>query len=424
MSVRRTRAIAYGVVALLGVAALLFTKPLPPATPAGEVLSADRAHPWRERHDTIGQGESLISVLARGGVSELVARQAIRAAKTLDMRRIPAGMPIVVRSDSTDSLPNEIVLQLAVDRLLHLRRGDSGWTGLEEQLPWRIDTIVVMGTVHTNLYDAMDSAASDVLPRDARQQLTWALADIYDYRVDMSRDLQVGDAFKVLVERSVGAQGVTRIGRVLAASMQLSGVTTEAIRFSSQKVGGDFFDQTGKSMRTGFLRAPVEFRRISSGYGLRFHPILGVWKKHKGTDYAAASGTPVRAIGDGVVIRAGWSTGYGNVMDIRHANGYVSRYGHMKAFARGVHAGSRVTIGSTIGYVGMTGLATGPHLHFEILVNGEQRDARVALRNASSDPIPRSETAAFMQVRTGLLSLLESPARLAVTQAGVAQTTR
>jgi murein DD-endopeptidase MepM/ murein hydrolase activator NlpD len=124
------------------------------------------------------------------------------------------------------------------------------------------------------------------------------------------------------------------------------------------------------------------------------------------------------------VIRAGWSTGYGNMMDIRHANGYVSRYGHMKAFARGVHTGSRVTIGSTIGYVGMTGLATGPHLHFEILVNGEQRDARVALRNASSDPIPGSETAAFMQVRTGLLSLLDSPARLAVSQAGVAQTTR
>src|SRR4051812_12578159 len=108
MSVRRTRAIAYGVVALLGVTALLFTKPLPPASPAGELLSPDHAHPWRERRDTIGQGESLISVLARGGVSELVARQAIRAATTLDMRRIPAGMPIVVRSDSADSLPNEI----------------------------------------------------------------------------------------------------------------------------------------------------------------------------------------------------------------------------------------------------------------------------------------------------------------------------
>jgi murein DD-endopeptidase MepM/ murein hydrolase activator NlpD len=410
------------VVALLGVAALLFTKPLPPASPAGDLLSADRAHPWRERHDTIGQGESLISVLARGGVSELVARQAIRAAKTLDMRRIPAGMPIVVRSDSADSLPTEIVLQLAVDRLLHLKRGDSGWTGLEEQLPWHTDTIVVSGSIRSNLYDAMDSAASDVLPRDARQQLTWALADVYEFRVDMSRDLQVGDAFKVLAERSVGPNGVTRIGRVLAASMTLSHVTTQAVRFASQKVGGDFFDQSGKSMRTGFLRAPVEFRRISSGYGLRFHPILGVWKKHKGTDYAAASGTPVRAIGDGVVIKAGWSNGYGNMIDIRHANGYVSRYGHMKGFAHDVHVGTRVTIGSTIGYVGMTGLATGPHLHFEILVNGEQRDARTALRNASSDPIPTTETAAFTQVRMGLLAMLDSPSRVAVSQAGVAQT--
>jgi murein DD-endopeptidase MepM/ murein hydrolase activator NlpD len=425
MSVRRTRAIAYGVVALLGVAAVFFTKPLPSAAPAGEILTPEHAeHLWHERRDTIGRGESLVSVLARGGVSEVVAREAIRAAKSLDPRRIPVGMPVLVRSDSADSLPTEIVLQLAVDRLLHLKHSDSGWTGSEEQLPWRTDTIVVTGTIQSNLYDAMDAAASDVLPREARKQLTWSLADIFEYRVDMSRDLQVGDAFRVLVERSVGPQGATRVGSVLAASMKLSGVTTEAVRFKSTRVMGDYFDATGKSLRTGFLRAPVEFRRISSSFGLRFHPILGVWKKHKGTDYAAAQGTPVRAIGDGVVIRAGWSTGYGNVIDIRHANGYVSRYGHMRGFAQGVHTGSRVTIGSTIGYVGMTGLATGPHLHFEILVNGEQRDARMALRNASSDPIPASETAAFTVARTGLIAMLDSPARLAVTQAGVAQTTR
>src|SRR3954464_12798349 len=121
MSVRRTRAIAYGVVALFGVAAVFFTKPLPPAAPAGEILSAGHTeHLWHERRDTIGRGESLVSVLARGGVSEVVAREALRAAKTLDPRRIPIGMPVFVRSDSSDSLPTEIVLQLAVDRLLHL----------------------------------------------------------------------------------------------------------------------------------------------------------------------------------------------------------------------------------------------------------------------------------------------------------------
>jgi murein DD-endopeptidase MepM/ murein hydrolase activator NlpD len=426
MSVRRTRAIAYGVVALLGVAAVLFTKPLPPAarTPAGEVLTvAHTEHMWRERRDTIGRGESLINVLARGGVSEIVAREAIRAAKTLDPRRIPIGMPVLVRSAPDDSIPSEIVLQLAVDRLLHIRRSDSGWTGDEEQLPWRTDTIVVSGTIRSNLYEAMDVAARDALPVEARRQLTWTLADIFEYRVDMSRDLQVNDAFHVLVARSIGPQGTTRIGTVFAATMQLSGTTLEALRFTSTKVAGTYFDAKGKSLRAGFLRAPLQFRRISSGFGMRKHPILGVWKKHAGTDYAASSGTPVRAIGDGVVIRAGWSTGYGNVIDIRHANGYVSRYGHLRSFAKGVRGGTRVVSGSTVGYVGMTGLATAPHLHFEVLVGGVQRNPRLALQNASSDPIPAVEMATFTQLRARLLAILESPTQLAVSQAGLVQPT-
>jgi len=293
--------------------------------------------------------------------------------------------------------------------------------------PLKTDTIVVAGIISTNLYDAVDSAARDVMPSDARQMLTWSLADIYEYRVDMSRDLQVGDSFRVLAERSVGPQGAVRIGTLIAAVMKLSGTTTEAVRFHSAKVGGDFFDQNGKSMRAGFLRAPLQFRRISSVFGMRKHPILGVMKKHEGTDYAANAGTPVRAIGDGTVLRAGWHNGYGNLMEIRHANGFVTRYGHMKGFAQGVHAGSRVTIGSTIGYVGSTGLSTAPHLHFEVLVKGEQRDPRTALRNASSDPIPASEQMAYASTRTQVMALMESPARLAsadravVKQAGTRQ---
>jgi murein DD-endopeptidase MepM/ murein hydrolase activator NlpD len=128
--------------------------------------------------------------------------------------------------------------------------------------------------------------------------------------------------------------------------------------------------------------------------------VLGIWRKHKGTDYAAAMGTPVRSIGDGVVIFAGRKGGYGNVIDIRHRNGFVSRYGHLRNFAKGIHAGTRVKIGSTIGAVGKSGLATGPHLHFEVLVNGVQRDPRIALRMKGGDPIPSSEKGVFQQIRS------------------------
>jgi murein DD-endopeptidase MepM/ murein hydrolase activator NlpD len=160
-------------------------------------------------------------------------------------------------------------------------------------------------------------------------------------------------------------------------------------------------------MQAAFLRAPLEFRRISSVFGMRRHPILGVFRSHKGTDYAAASGTPVRSIGDGQVVTAGRMSGFGNVIDVRHPNGMVSRYGHLRAFARGVQRGTRVSIGETIGYVGMTGLATAPHLHFEILVNGVQQNPGVALSNRSGDPISADLRPSFALARDGMFALLD-----------------
>ena len=415
MSLRKARAIMYSVVALLGIIAVLFTKPLPSRNPAGEVLTAEHAeHRWRERHDTVRRNETLSSALLRGGVSDLIVREALRAAKTLDFRRIPANMPLRVRSEPDDSIPTEIILQLAVDRLLHLKRDSAGWSGIEERLPWITDTVVVAGVIKSTLYEAVDSAAIGFLPRDARQAIVVKLAeDIFEYRVDMSKDLQVGDKFRVVVQRRVGPNGIMRMDTVLGASMTLSGVTTEAVRFRSAKVDGLYFDQNGKPMRSGFLRNPVAFSRITSGFGSRRHPILGTIRNHQGTDYGAAAGTPIRAIGDGTVVRAGWNNGYGNVVDIRHANGYMSRYGHMRGFARGIHAGARVSREQVIGYVGQTGLATGPHLHFEVHVRGVQRNPRVVLANITADPIPPSERNAFDEQRIRTLALLTDPTLLA-----------
>jgi murein DD-endopeptidase MepM/ murein hydrolase activator NlpD len=403
------RVLLYSVVALALAGALRFTPQLPdPERKPAELLVTQAAAPsWKLKFDTLGRGESLVSLLRRDGLSDGDASAALRAASSLDPRRIPAGMPVTIKSEANDSVPSEVTLQVATDRLVHLVRSGDSWVGTDENIPWTTDTIVVGGTIASNLYDAMNASAKNDLPASARQQLAWSLADVYEYRVDMSRDLQTGDEFKVIAERLVTPAGAVRIGNVIGATFKLSGTIINAVRFASSSVSGQYFDQNGKSMRAAFLRAPLEFRRISSVFGGREHPVLGGWRLHKGTDYAADRGTPVRAIGDGVVVRAGWGSGYGNVVEIRHRNGFVTRYGHLSRF--NVRVGQRVTIGQTVAYVGSTGLATGPHLHFEVLVNGQQRDPRTALTNTGGEPVPAAERDSFVAMRDRLLASLEGP---------------
>lgn len=407
--------VALGVVAL-GIAWPHLTAVAPFEAQARPDTAASAAAPkpngtdsasWTVQRDTLHAGETLSSLLQHAGVRGADAARILAAATGLDPRRAPTGLPVAVRSAPGDSTPFEVVFQLAVDHLVHVRRlGDSVWTGTDERLPWKTDTLVVHGVIASNLYAALDDSAASVLPKGARSELAWSLADIYEYRVDMSRELQPGDAFRVLFERSHGPGGVVKVGSILAARFELSGSETDAVRFTDGSGRFEYFDQTGRSMRAAFLRVPLEFRRISSTFGLRLHPILGIMREHTGTDYAANEGTPVRAIGDGVVTFAGRRGGYGNMIDIRHRNGIVSRYGHLRGFAHGVRRGKSVTIGETIGYVGMTGLATGPHLHFEIIVDGHQRDPRTALKRDMGRPIAAAELARFDAMRDTLLAKL------------------
>jgi murein DD-endopeptidase MepM/ murein hydrolase activator NlpD len=415
------RATTYLVVALLLVLALRFTPEIPDRR-AGDVLqqaapvAAARTIPVRERApivartEHLNRGETLTALLKRAGISEDAALEVIRAAtaSALNTRYLRAGMPVEVKADSAGESPRELVFHLGIDRMVRLVRSDSGWTGSEERLAWTTDTVAVGGTIHANLYQAMEESAGALFPGHAKDELAWALADIFEYKVDMSRDLQDGDRFRALVERDVAPTGATRVRKVLAASFTLSGNETSAFRFESKRSSANYFDATGKSLRAQFLRAPLQFRRISSTFGRRFHPILGRWKSHKGTDYAASAGTPVRAIGDATVVRAGWAGGYGNVLELRHRNGYVTRYGHLRGFAKGIRAGARVEIGQTVAYVGTTGLSTGPHLHFELLVGGVQRDSRATLRSTSGEPLSAAERAAFDRLRGQMLASLDS----------------
>ena len=407
MRPRGARALIYS--ALLALAYATFAGAPPVARrPVAEVMqTVVRAPEWSRRIDTLGRGESLARVLQRSGLEEREAVAALRAVRTLDARRIPAGMPISVGRLGQDSLPSEVVLHIASDRLERLTRTDSGWRSVEERLAWTVDTVVVAGEITSTLYGAVDAGAP-ALSKRARAELAWELAEVFEYRLDMSRDLRTGDHFRVLVERSRAADGQTRIGNVLAVRFSVSGTDLEAIRYRARDGSGAYYDGQGRSLQAAFLRAPLSFRRISSVFGMRRHPILGVLKRHTGTDYAASSGTPVRTVGDGVVVHAGWRGGYGNTVEVRHRNGYVTRYGHLRAFASGVRQGSRVGIGRTIAFVGSTGLSTAPHLHFEVLVGGQQRDPGVALRMKGGFPLAAGERAAFEAARARALAALDA----------------
>lgn len=400
------RAVILGVAVAAAAAVLQLRLTLPERAPAKR-LGLERWH----ASDTLGRGESLVALLGRSGLNDVDAAAAIQSLHGLiDDRRIPAGMQVEVHGDTASPRPTDVALLLNQDKILRLRRQGDQWTAVEEKIPWVTDTLVVRGVVNSTLYDALESGSVPYLSKGARSELAWELADIYEYRVDMSRELQVGDSVRVVFERSTSPQRINRIGRILAAGLQRAGREMQAIRFVHADGKAEYFDASGKSLRASFLRAPLSFRRISSVFGLRKHPVLGIWRKHAGTDYAASTGTPVRTIGDGVVIYAGRKGGYGNVLEIRHRNGFVSRYGHLNGFASGIRTGHIVSQGETVAYVGSTGLATGPHLHFELLVNGVQRDPRYALRQSAGVALVGKERTQFDEIgRVALASLGRSP---------------
>ena len=412
MTNARARLLMAALCAGIGASAIALGRPVP-ERPAATVLAAGSrvsvGAKWRVRVDTVKRGEPLVAVLERAGVPRHEASRVLLESQAIDARKIRAGTTIT-STVNPDSGASEVVLQLAIDRLVRFTRSAaaaSGWIETEETLPWTTDTVVVGGVVSSTLTGAIAQSAA-AFPSAVRNEVAYALADILEYRVDLSRDLRVGDSIAVLMERQRAPNGAVRPGSVLAARLTVDGRRVETMRFA-QGATASYFDGDGKSMRAAFLRAPLAFRRISSVFGLRRHPILGTVRAHQGMDYAAPRGTPVRALGNGTVIFAGWKGGYGRVLEIRHPNGFVTRYGHLNGFAAGIRRGTSVAISRTVAFVGSTGLSTAPHLHFEVLVNGKHRDPRVALRNVTGEPLAPGQRATFVQLKARLFALLDSP---------------
>src|SRR6185437_8933978 len=319
---------------------------------------------------------------------------------------------IVKSNDTLDGIFRRLKLDLSDLAVLERRLNDTQTlkvtrehdqlqaSVLDNPLESRVRTI--RATIDSSLFEAVENAG-------AHDQTAVTLADIFRWDIDFVLDIQPGDSFVVTYQEFYQDGKYLKDGPVLAASFINHGREYLAVRYVDPDGGIHYYTPDGKSMQKAFLRAPVAFTRVSSKFNTaRRHPILNLIRAHKGIDYAAPMGTPVEAAGDGRIRFAGRKGGYGNVVEIDHSGGIVTVYGHLSRFAKGTHVGAHVTQGTVIAYVGMTGLATGPHLHYEYRVNGVFKNPQtVALPDAQ--PIDARWRDDFVAHSTPLLGTLVAP---------------
>jgi murein DD-endopeptidase MepM/ murein hydrolase activator NlpD len=255
-------------------------------------------------------------------------------------------------------------------------------------IPYTTETATVQGTIESSLFEAVTGTGeSDVLAMN--------LADIFAWDIDFILDIRQGDAFKALVEKRYREGQPAGYGRILAAEFTNQGTVFKAFLYQDGEQRADYYDADGQSLRKAFLKAPLSFSRISSGFTKRrFHPITKTWKAHPAIDYAAPTGTPIKSVGDGIVIKKGFTKGNGNYVKIRHNSSYETLYLHMKGFAKNIGEGKRVGQGQTIGYVGSTGLATGPHLCFRMYKNGSAVNPN-QVKVPAAQPVSKNNQADF-----------------------------
>ena len=262
------------------------------------------------------------------------------------------------------------------------------------------DTVqrTVSADIRSSLYLAGQNAGLS-------NNLIMEMVRIFGWDIDFVQDIRVGDQFHVVFDEYQKDGEKLSDGQILAAEFTTQGHTYRAFRFEDEEGRPSYFTENGESMLGTFLRSPVEFSRISSRFGKRKHPISKKWKAHKGVDYAASRGTPIRATADGKVISAGRNGGYGKTVVIRHAGRFTTLYAHMNGYAKGIKSGSRVKQGQTIGYVGTTGLSTGPHLHYEFRLDGVHRNP-LTYKTPKASSVSEKNKAKFKQVSTSYICLL------------------
>lgn len=398
----------FGIYAAFGIAPQTVTQNIPISTITEDIalpqtvaqqMPTEPTNFWQA--DQVRRDDTLASLMARLNV---------RNQDALDfLRRDPEASALASglrpgRTIQTQTTENGELLKLQYqtgqNTMLEIKRDNSGYQAQSTTPDLETHNVLKSAEIKSSLFEATDNA-------DIPDQIALQLTDIFSSDIDFHSDLRRGDRFMVVYEASYHDGELVKTGQVLAAEFINDGKTYRAIMYRNPEGQASYYTPEGKSLHKSFLRSPLEFSRISSGFSLaRFHPILQTMRAHKGVDYAAPIGTRIKASADGTVAFAGVKGGYGNVIILQHQNGISTVYGHMSGFAQGMRRGVKVAQGEIIGFVGMTGLATGPHLHYEFLVNGQQRDPmKIALPTAT--PLPAKYQADFAAHKANLLAQLD-----------------
>ncbi len=360
------------------------------ALPASSALVPDRINAVALEAETataahavvieVAPGDTLMALLTREGVNRTDAHEAVTAlSNVFSPKGLRPGQQIrltflpgeeIWAAAGEEAEPPQLaslMIQPSVDKTVQVLLDEQGgYQAASSDRPLELEVQGERGVIDDSLY-ASAVAAGVPVPTLVE------MIRLFSYDVDFQREIQPGDGFEVLYEAYYDENGErAKTGRILFASLTLSGKPLELYAFTPKSGFEDFFDSKGQSVRKALLKTPVDGARISSGFGMRKHPILGYSKMHKGVDFAVPTGTPIYAAGDGVVEMAGWNGGYGKYVRLKHNGTYMTAYGHMSKIAAGLGKGDRVKQGEVIGYVGTTGQSTGPHLHYEILVGGKQ----------------------------------------------------
>ncbi len=354
---------------------------------------------WRNEY--VRRGDKVTDLLQRLNINDIAASTYLgNAPATASLRQLPVGKSVQAEMQADGSLVALRYLDKIGNQVVIERNADGFST---HTLPVQMEQRLLLrsGEIESSLFAATDAVG---LP----ESIAYQMAEIFGGGLDFHRDLRKGDTFNVIYEMNYSNGEPTRSGRILAAEFVNQGTSHKVVYFQgNDERPGKYYTPEGRSMIRAFLRSPLEYSRVSSGFKLsRFHPVLAKWRKHNGADYAAPTGTKVKTTADGTIVFVGKQGGYGNVVKIRHAGGYTTVYAHLSQFASTLRHGQKVTQGEVIGYVGMTGLVSGPHLHYEFMVGGQHRDPmRVVLPDAS--PIPSDQKIAFLNSTRELTERLE-----------------
>ncbi len=358
-----------------------------PTRAVTETITAPPEPPGKWHKTTVKSGDNLSLMFARNDLSpQELYKVTSNETAAKQLKRLYPGDEIKLRIN--ENTLTELSYEFDLGRSLHmLRIGDTFEAEIIER-PLEHRKAQATATINDSLFlSAQAAGLSD--------KLTMELAGIFGWDIDFALDIRQGDSFAVIYDEVFLDGEKVRDGKIIAATFTNRSKQYQAIRYTDSNDRTDYYSPDGHSMRKAFLRTPVEFSRISSRFNMkRKHPVLNTIRAHKGVDYAAPRGTPVKATGDGKIIHRGRKGGYGSTVIIQHGSSYSTLYAHLSNYARGIRTGSRVKQGQTIGYVGSSGLATGPHLHYEFRLNGVHRNP-LTVKLPDVQPLPKQYMADF-----------------------------